>query len=267
MNYLDKVNQATKFIKDNISLEIEYCLLLDNYLVDFENNLLDKKVIYYKDIPNFIAKNSDDKIVIGQFKNKNLLLLIGKSYLYEGYEPKDITLPIRVAKKLGAKKLVLACDAGSLNRKINVGDFLLISDQINLTGFNPLTGPNYKELGVRFPVMFDAYNPYWRKRVKELAIKNSIYLYEGVYAGITGPNFVTRAELRYLNQIGADCVGMSLVQEAIAGIHSGMEILGISAITSSDLPDIENYDEEDKVIENYKKMIPNFINLLKIVIE
>jgi purine-nucleoside phosphorylase len=153
-----------------------------------------------------------------------------------------------------------------LNRKINVGDFLLVSDQINLTGFNPLTGPNYEELGIRFPVMFDAYSPSWRKKAKENALKNSIYLYEGVYAGISGPNFVTRAELRYLNQIGADCVGMSLVQESIAAVHSGMEILAVSAVTSSDLPDIENYDEEDKVIENYKKMSSDFVKLLKIII-
>jgi len=266
MDYLNKINEAITFIKSKIDLEHEYCLLLDDSLEDFQNELTDKKIIYYKDIPNFISKSDNNKLISGKLNGKNIIVLIGKSYLYEGYDSKDITLPIRVISKLGTKKIILTCDAGSLNRKINVGDFLLVSDQINLTGFNPLTGHNYDELGIRFPVMFDAYTPSWRKKVKEIAIKNSIYLYEGVYAGISGPNFVSRAELRYLNQIGADCVGMSLVQEAIASVHSGMELLGISAITSSDLPDIENYDEEYKVIENYKKMSSDFIKLLKLIL-
>jgi purine-nucleoside phosphorylase len=161
----------------------------------------------------------------------------GRVHYYEGYEPQEITHPVRVMKELGIHTLILSNAAGGLNPEFQAGDIAVISDHINLTALNPLRGPNDESLGPRFPDMFQCYDPALIKIAEETAKELGITLRKGVYAWVTGPNLETAAEYRYLRIIGADLVGMSTVPETIVARHAGLRVLGFSVITDMGIPE------------------------------
>ena len=155
----------------------------------------------------------------------------GRFHFYEGYDMKQVTFPVRVMKALGIQNLMVSNAAGGMNADFEIGDLMIITDHINVFPEHPLHGKNYKELGVRFPDMSEAYNREFIAKAKAIAKRNNIRVVEGVYVGTQGPTFETPAEYKYFKIIGGDAVGMSTVPEVIVANHAGMRVFGMSIIT------------------------------------
>jgi purine-nucleoside phosphorylase len=194
----------------------------------------------YADIPHFptpTVESHQGVLVGGILGETPMVVCQGRFHLYEGYSPREVTFSIRVMQALGVRHLIVTNAAGGLDLDYAAGDLMLIRDHINLTGANPLVGPNCDAWGVRFPDMTAAYAPGWRKAVRTRASGPGVRLREGVYAGLKGPSLETPAETRYLRTIGADAVGFSTIMEVIAAVHAGMRVLGISTITNINDPE------------------------------
>lgn len=194
----------------------------------------------YADIQGFprsTVEGHAGQLLAGILQGVPVFALQGRHHLYEGYEPHQVVMGVRLLAGLGVKKLIITNAAGSLNPLYPAGSLLCVSDHINLTGRNPLTGPNVEAWGVRFPDMSQVYDAAWRERAHELAMSLGIRLENGVYAGICGPSLETPAETRMLRLLGADAVGMSTVLEVIAARHLGMDVLALSCLTNLNLPD------------------------------
>ncbi len=223
----------------------------------------------YRDIPNFPVSTVEShmgKLLFGNFENQEIMAMQGRFHLYEGYSPSEVTFPIRIMQELGVKILILSNAAGGLNPLFSPGDIMLITDQINLTGHNPLTGPNEDAWGVRFPDMAAAYDKKLIKSAGNAGKEESVILQKGVYAGLMGPSLETPAEIRFLKTIGADAVGFSTVQETIAGIHAGMKILGLSTITNIHNPLNPSPSNIDEIIAIANKAAPKIEAIMRKVI-
>lgn len=172
------------------------------------------------------------KFVFGKAGTTPVMAMIGRIHLYEGHPADRVVLPVRAAALLKCDVLIATNAAGGIRSDLRVGQTVMLSDHINLLGANPLTGPNIEQLGPRFPAMSDAYSTRLRKLAHEVAGEQGMYLAEGVYAGVPGPNYETPAEVAYLRGIGADLVGMSTVPEVIAARHAGMEVAAFSLVAN-----------------------------------
>jgi purine-nucleoside phosphorylase len=191
----------------------------------------------------------------------------GRVHFYEGYSPNHITLPVRVMQILGIKTLILTNAAGGINETFTPGDLMLLRDHLNLPGMaghNPLRGPNDDSFGPRFPDMVTPYDPGLRSLAHEVAGEEGFSLQEGVYAYVSGPNYESPAELRYLQIMGADAVGMSTVPSVLVARHAGMRVLGISTITNMALPDPPpgTVLSHEEVLETGKIVVPRLTALL-----
>jgi len=196
--------------------------------------------IQYGELPGMpvtTVETHQGRLVMGRLAGHSVAAMEGRLHLYEGFSPLDVTFPVRVLRGLGAEILIVSNIAGGLSPYHSVGDLVVIEDHINLTGANPLVGPNDEGLGPRFPDMLEPYDKRLVELAEEIALQNGIKLQRGVYAGVLGPCLETRAEYRYLRKIGADLVGMSTVAEVIVAVHAGMKTLGISVVSDRCLPD------------------------------
>jgi len=194
----------------------------------------------YEDIPDFpvsTVTGHQGRFLFGKLGGHNVMAMQGRFHYYEGYTMAQITLPIRVMQVLGVKVLVIVNAAGGINPLFKVGDIMIIDDHLNLTGNNPLIGPNIEAWGPRFPDMAAAYDPKLISSTESVGLEHGIGLKRGVYAGLSGPSLETRAEIRFLRTIGADAVGLSTVPEVIAAVHGGIRVLGLSVITNMNWPD------------------------------
>lgn len=190
--------------------------------------------IPYRDIPGFhppAVEGHKGELVIGTFGGKTVLAQSGRFHMYEGYSAEENVLPIRVFGALGVRTLIVTNAAGGIRRAYAAGTLMLIADHLNLTGRNPLIGP-VREGDERFPDMTAAYDPAYREVAREQARKLGITLEEGVYAGLLGPSYETPSEVRMLERLGADAVGMSTVAEVIAARAQGIRCLGFSLVTN-----------------------------------
>ncbi|MBU4010455.1 MAG: purine-nucleoside phosphorylase, partial [Proteobacteria bacterium] len=227
--------KTAAFIRKNISNFPQIGILSGTGLGESMQSMDISFSCRYEDIPNFPVSTVEShigKLLIGKFAKHEVMVLQGRFHLYEGYSPLEVTFPIRVMQELGIKILILTNAAGGLNTSFSTGDIMLITDHINLTGHNPLVGANDNSLGIRFPDMSAAYDKKLIESALNAAKEEKFHLQKGVYAGLLGPSLETPAEVRFLKTIGADAVGFSTVQEVIAGVHAGMRILGLSAITN-----------------------------------
>lgn len=208
--------------------------------------------IPYREIPNVpgtaVAGHAGE-LVVGRSAGTSVLLLSGRAHPYEGYSQREATLLLRACLSLGIETLVLTNAAGGLNPGYDAGDLMLISDTINLSGDNPLLGPNLDHFGPRFPPMTDAFDPALRQRARDAARRAGIGLREGVYIMLSGPNYETRAEMRMLRGLGADAVGMSTGHEVIVARHANVRVLGFSLITNKATEDVETGATHEEVIE------------------
>jgi len=266
VNYLDRINNAYDYIKKLLSAKPEIGIILGTGLGTLADHIENRIIIDYKDIPQFPVSTVEGhagRFIFGDLEGKKVLAMQGRFHYYEGYSMKEVTLPIRVMKKLGIDILILTNACGGLNEAFSPGDLMLIKDHINLMGDNPLIGPNLSEFGPRFPDMSQVYNPQFIEICKNIASKLNINIQEGVYAAISGPYYLSKAELRMLIKIGADAVGMSTVPEAIAARHCNIKILGLSCITDMAIPDTLVSLTHEEVLRVAELTKPQFINLLK----
>lgn len=223
------------------------------------------ETIPYEDLPLFprsTVESHTGQLVYGTSGARHILVFQGRFHLYEGYSPAQVTAPVRLLQALGVPRLILSNAAGGINLNFNPGDIMVIRDHINLTGQNPLIGPNEESLGVRFPDMSRVYDREMRELAEQTAKETGIRLRQGVYAGLTGPSLETPSETRYLKIIGADAVGFSTVMEAIAGVHAGLKLLGLSLITNINDPDAPMETTLEDVIETATQAGPGLGQLV-----
>jgi purine-nucleoside phosphorylase len=196
--------------------------------------------IPYAEIPGFpvstVASHAGH-LVLGELAGRPVAALAGRFHLYEGYSAQQVTLPVRALALLGVDVFVFCSAVGGLDTAMQAGRPMLLTDHINLTGDNPLIGPNVDEWGERFPDMSAAYDPQLQALARSVAQAQGIPLYSGVYVGLKGPSMETPAETRMLRRLGADAVGMSMVLEVIAARHMGLRVLGLVAIANVNDPD------------------------------
>ncbi len=169
----------------------------------------------------------------GSIGGSNILIQQGRIHLYEGYRAKEVVRPIRAAVTWGVKTVILTNAGGGVDQALVPGQLMIFTDHVNLTGANPLVGPNVDSRGQRFPDMTDLYDPGLRAQAIECAVDLGINLGQGVYAGVLGPSYETPAEIQMLSNLGVQAVGMSTVLEAIAARHLGARVVGISCITNA----------------------------------
>jgi purine-nucleoside phosphorylase len=225
--------------------------LTDKMDVDFR--------IPYEEIPHFPSSTIEGHkgtLVCGKLVSKPVMAMEGRFHVYEGYTPEEITFPVRVMSKLGINSLLISSAAGGLNPRFKPADIMIVKDHINLTGRNPLIGPNLNEFGPRFPDMSQVYDQDLIRLAREKATEVSIPLKEGIYVGIVGPSLETPAETRFLRMLGADAVGMSTVPEVIVGVHCGLKILVIVAITNVNIPEAMGKTSIEEVIATAEKAGP-----------
>jgi purine-nucleoside phosphorylase len=188
-------------------------------------------------LPRSTAIGHAGRLLFGRLFGASVAVMQGRFHLYEGWSPQQTALPIRVLRTLGAESLLVSNAAGGLHPSMQVGDPMVIDDQINLMFRNPLVGANDDSLGPRFPDMSRPYDRKYSELALAAARRGNFVCHRGVYAGMLGPTYETRAEYRMLRRLGADAAGMSTVPEVIAAVHAGMRVLGVSTITNVCSPD------------------------------
>ena len=227
-------------------------IVLGSGLTNLSGEIKVEKAIPYEDIPHFpvsTVEGHQGRLIFGTLSGKPVVVLSGRFHYYEGYTPAQVVFPIRVMKFLGVETLLLSNAAGGMNKAFKVGDLMIIRDHISLFVVNPLLGKNDTELGPRFPDMSEPYDRSLIAKAKTIAAKLQIPVHEGVYAGVTGPTFETRAEYRLLHIAGGDAVGMSTVQEVIAARHAGLSVFAMSVITDLGIREEDNIITHEEVLQ------------------
>ena len=259
------MDEAAAYIASKTRIRPEIGLILGSGLGVLGDDLENAVAIPYEDIPHFpisTVEGHAGELAIGSMQGREVVLMRGRFHQYEGYEVERTTLPVRVMKALGVDKLLVTNAAGGINPDYAPGDLMLIADHLNLTGRNPLVGPNDNALGVRFPDMSEAYSRRLRAIAAKCASQLGIDLREGVYAGLLGPSYETPAEIRMLRTLGADAVGMSTVAEVIAARHAGIEVLGISCISNMAAGILDRPLSHEEVMETSGRTMDRFLSLV-----
>lgn len=240
-NLLKEMNDAVSFLRGKIGdWHPEITIVLGTGLGNLTQKIQKTAEVNYREIPHFPVSTVEShagRLLFGTLSGKKVAALEGRFHFYEGYSPQEVVFPIRVMKELGAKILIVSNAAGGLNLSYGKGELMLIDDHINFMGINPLIGPNDERIGSRFPDMCEPYSRRLLEATKKAAKAIGQKIHQGIYIGVSGPNLETRAEYRMMRMWGADVVGMSTVPEVIAGVHMGMEILGLSVVTDVCDPD------------------------------
>lgn len=265
MELQQQITAAAEYILAKIPRRPRIGLVLGSGLGDFADTLTDTVRIPFGEIPGFpqtTVEGHNGALVFGKKSGRYIAVLQGRIHYYEGYSQRQITLPIRVLSAIGVNTLVLTNAAGGVNKNYQTGDLMLICDHINLSGSNPLIGPNLDTFGPRFPDMSDVYSAELRQDIKEMAAFLGLRLREGVYLMTSGPNYETPAEVRMMRTLGADAVGMSTVPEAIVARHCGMSVVGISCITNMAAGVLPRKLDHSEVIETAAKVHNTFHELL-----
>ena len=210
-------------------------IVLGSGLGGLADQLADAVAIPFADLPGWPAASAPGhagRLLLGRLSDVPVVLLQGRLHLYEGHPAGLVVEPVLLIGRLGAGTILLTNTAGGLHVEWAPGTLMVVSDHLNLTGQNPLVGPHDEGIGPRFPDMVDAWDPALRALLRRAGELEGIGLVEGVYAGLLGPNYETPAEVRMLQSLGADAVGMSTVLEAIAARWAGLRICGISLVSN-----------------------------------
>ncbi len=266
-----KAAAAAGYIKGRIKRPPRVGLLTGTGLGASARFVQQPTILEYRDIPNFplsTVQSHAGRLLAGDVGRCPVMVLQGRFHLYEGYSPLQVTFPIRVMQELGVQVLVLTNAAGGLNLEFAAGDIMLITDHINLTGSNPLIGPNEESWGVRFPDMTRAYDRHLADMARQAAQAAGVSsLRSGIYAGLPGPSLETPAEVRFLKTIGADAVGFSTVLEVIAAVHAGMRVLGLATITNINDPDNPVAATVEDIIAVAGRAAPVLAKIIRTVVE
>lgn len=267
---MEQIQETKQYIQSKLKQVPEIGLILGSGLGVLADEIQEPAVIPYNEIPHFPASTVEGhkgQLVIGELRGKMVVAMQGRFHYYEGYSLDTVTFPVRVMAAIGVKSILVTNAAGGVNTHFSPGDLMLIQDHLNMTGRNPLIGPNDQQLGVRFPDMSEAYSKELFGIAEQVAREQGIPIQKGVYAGLTGPSYETPAEIRMLRTLGADAVGMSTVPEVIVARHSGMKVLGISCISNMAagiLPQPLSHEEVMETAENAKE---KFLGLVQGIIE
>ena len=267
-----RISEATEAIRERLTehpslASPRIAIVLGSGLGDVVELLDDEPrlTVGYGEIPNVpgaaVAGHAGE-LVAGTIQGVPSIILSGRAHPYEGYSHREATLLLRAVLALGPRTLVLTNAAGGLNPEFDPGDVMLIADHLNLSGDNPLLGPNLDRLGPRFPAMTDAYAPELRRAALESAERTGIPVRQGVYVMLSGPSYETRAEMRMFRGLGADAVGMSTVHETIAARHADVAVIGFSLITNKATDDVETGATHDEVIEMGRVGATRLVTLL-----
>jgi purine-nucleoside phosphorylase len=262
----DQVQDACHRIRNDFSQPPRVGIILGTGLGGISDEIDVAATIDYGEIPHFptsTATSHRGRLICGQLAGTPVVAMEGRFHMYEGYSLKQLTLPVRVFKELGAELMVVSNACGGLNPYFNSGDIMVIEDQINLLGDNPLIGINDDRLGPRFPDMCEPYDQRWIDRTIKIARDQGIGIHKGVFVAVPGPNLETRAEYRFLRMIGADVVGMSTVPETIVAVHCGLKTIGLSVVTDMCLPDALQPSNVEEIIATARKAAPNLISIVR----
>ena len=264
-----KVKRAADYLRSRLP-QADMAVVLGSGLAELGNMLQDKTVVDYQDIPDFpkpTVMGHGGQLLCGKVGGKTIYAFSGRFHFYEGHEPWTVVRYVRVLGELGVPTLILTNASGGVNTEYIAGDLMLITDHINLMGFNPLRGANYDPWGPRFPDMSEAYDKEYRELALKVAADQGITLRQGIYCGLAGPNYETPAEIRMLRSLGADAVGMSTVPEALAARHMGIRVLGISCVTNMAAGVLDQKLTHEEVFATGKLAEKKFSALLAEIIE
>jgi len=235
MSVSEKLDEAAAAVRGRVDLIPAVGVVLGSGLGAWADGLGAATRVPYADVPH-LARSSvaghAGNLCVGRARGVPVACLQGRVHLYEGLEPERVVFGVRLLARLGCRAVVLTNAAGGLDPAAAPGDFMLITDHLNLMGKNPLAGPNEGALGPRFPDMTAVYDAELSELAREAARETGVALHEGVYAGLLGPTYETPAEIRMLRTLGAAAVGMSTVPEVIALRHMGVRTAAISCITN-----------------------------------
>jgi purine-nucleoside phosphorylase len=268
-HYEKRVLETATFLRSALAHTPETAIITGTGLGGAVGRLEDARTWPYGDLPHFpvsTVMSHSGQLTAGMLDGHTVMVMQGRIHLYEGYAPETVTFPIRVMQSLGVRNLILSNAAGGMNAAFGEGDLMVIRDHINLTGENPLVGPNDDRYGPRFPDMTAAYDRSLVQLCRRCADVQGIPLRSGVYAGLKGPSLETPAEIRYLKTIGADAVGFSTVVETIAAVHAGMRVLGLSTITNINDPDRPAPAAVEEIIAVASRTAPVLNRLIRAVV-
>jgi purine-nucleoside phosphorylase len=266
---LDQIDETVKALEARTKRRPRVAVILGSGLNDLADSIREPDVVPFGELPNFPVSTvfgHAGRLVIGELEGKGVFAMQGRIHFYEGYSMAQVTLPVRVMQRFGVDTLIVTNAAGGVNPEFQPGDVMLITDNLNLmgmSGLNPLMGPNYDEIGPRFPDMSQAYDHALQDMARGVAGREGIGLREGVYAGLSGPSFESPADLRFLRLAGADAVGMSTVPEVIVARHGNMRVLGFSGIANKANLDGSTVTTHEEVIAAGKVITPKIEKLIR----
>jgi purine-nucleoside phosphorylase len=251
-NLMTQLQETAQFIQSKIAAKADTAIILGSGLGNLSTKIETEFEIPYSSIPNFpisTVEGHKGRLILGTLNGQKVWVLEGRFHFYEGYSPEQVSFPVRVLKLLGVQNLILSNAAGGVNPDYQVGDLMIIKDHISFFTINPLIGKNESALGTRFPDMSEPYAQAFIDKAKAIAANHQIKVHEGVYVGVTGPTFETRAEYKLIKFVGGDVVGMSTVQENIAAVHCGMRVFAISVVTDLGIREDNNVITHQEVLE------------------
>ncbi|MFT4704190.1 MAG: purine-nucleoside phosphorylase [Bradymonadia bacterium] len=234
--WYDRIQEAAAAIQHHDSRVPTVAMILGSGLGSYAESLEDATLIPYGDVPHMhvsTVAGHAGQFVLGTRHGRTVIAMQGRLHAYEGHDHCDVVFPLRVMRALGAQTLIVTNAAGGIAPEHRVGDLMVITDHLNLTGRTPLLGVNDERIGPRFPDMTNAYDPELRAIALSTGVALGLTLHQGVYAGMLGPAYETPAEVRMAGLLGGHAVGMSTVPEVIAARHMSMRVLGISCITNA----------------------------------
>ncbi len=269
MGLADQIREASEFLRAKVDIQPKVGLILGSGLGELADQITSPIHVTYQSIPHFpesTVEGHKGQLVIGELGGKQVVAMQGRFHYYEGYSMVQITFPVRVMKQLGVETMIVTNACGALNETFKPGIFMFIEDHINLTGDNPLIGENLQDHGPRFPDMSSAYDKQLIRLGLEIAQQLEIEVATGIHTAVSGPNFLSRAELKMIKKMGSDTIGMSTIPEVIVAVHSGLKVLGISCVTDMAVPEQLEPIDHEKVMEMAAQSKPNFIRLVSEII-
>jgi len=266
---LEQIDRVANFIRSKSDFHPKVGIILGSGLGALAASVEVPISIPYHEIPDWPVSTvigHQGQLIIGKLEDVEVVVMQGRVHYYEGYSIAQVALPVRVLQRLGIDILIVTNAAGAVNPRFTPGDLMLITDHINMigmAGLNPLRGPNLDEFGTRFPDMSQAYDLKLLDIARKVSMEDKIKLQEGVYISLAGPSFETPADLRFLQIIGADAVGMSTVPEVITARHGGTRVLGISGISNKANLDGSTVTTHKEVMEAGQILAPKLTTLIK----
>jgi purine-nucleoside phosphorylase len=263
---LQQIAAARAYIQGFSNIRPLAGIILGSGLGGLVADITDRIEIPYADIPHFpvsTVEGHQGRLILGNMQGRPVVAMAGRFHYYEGFSMQQVTFPVRVMQALGVKTLLVSNAAGGMNAAFKVGDLMIIRDHINLQPEHPLRGRNEDSLGPRFPDMSEPYAKTLINKAKEIAAAGNIPVHTGVYVGVQGPSFETRAEYKFMHIIGGDAVGMSTVPEVIVAVHAGLQVFAMSVITDLGIREEDNVITHEEVLEAAAAAAPKLTHIFR----